>query len=180
VPETLRQGVELGANWRWGRLSAFVNYSYTDATYQFTGVLSSTNNPHANAAGNVTVHPGDKIPGITNQELKVGADYEVLPKWTVGGDLEYFGSQNVVGDDSNQNARVTPYMLVNVRSTYRVTDNIQVFGKINNLFDRRYASFATYFDTGGVGQPITNNLVDPRSITLGEPISFFGGVKVSF
>ncbi len=37
VPETLRQGIELGANWRWGRLSAFANYSYTDATYQFTG-----------------------------------------------------------------------------------------------------------------------------------------------
>ncbi len=180
VPETLRQGVELSANWRWGRLSAFANYSYTDATYQFTGALSSVNNPHANAAGNIIVHPGDKIPGIPNQELKVGADYELLPNWTVGGDMEYFGSQNVIGDDSNQNARVTPYMLVNIRSAYQVTENIQVFGKINNLLDRRYASVATYFETDGVGQPITDNLRDPRSVTLGEPVSFFGGVKVSF
>ncbi len=103
-----------------------------------------------------------------------------MPNWTVGGDLEYFGSQNVVGDDSNQNARITPYTLVNIRSAYQVSDNIQIFGKINNLFDRRYASFGTYFETDGVGQPITDNLVDPRSITIGEPISFFGGVKVTF
>lgn len=180
VPETLRQGAELGVNWRRGPLTAYANYSYVDAIYQFTGVLASPNNPHANAAGNITVRPGDRLPGIPSHQVKVGLDYAVTPDWSVGGDLEYFGSQNLVGDDANQNARLTPYLLVNVRSTYQLTETIQLFGKINNLFDRRYASYGGYFDTAGVGQPVTNHLTDPRTITLGQPISFFGGVKVAF
>jgi len=179
-PDTLRQGVELGGTWHWGRLTAYANYSYVDATYQFTGVLSSANNPRANAAGNITVHPGDTIPGIPNHQFKIGADYEITPAWSAGGDVEYIGGQNLVGDDSNQNARLTPYFLTNIRSSYQINDTIQIFGRINNLFDRRYASFGTYFETEGVGQPITDNLTDPRSITLGQPISFFGGVKLTF
>jgi iron complex outermembrane receptor protein len=180
VPETLRQGVELGANYHWGSLTAYANYSYIDATYQFTGDLSSANNPRANNAGNILVHPGDRIPGIPNHQVKIGADYQVTSAWSIGGDVEYYGSQNLVGDDSNQNARLTPYFLANIRSSYQVSENIQIFTRINNLFDRRYASFGTYFQTDGVGQPITDNLTDPRSITLGQPISAFGGVKIKF
>ncbi len=180
VPETLRQGIELGGTWRWNALTAYANYSYVDATYQFTGVLSSANNPRANAAGTITVHPGDRIPGIPNHQLKIGADYQITPAWSAGGDVEYVGSQNLVGDDSNQNARLTPYFLANIRGSYQIADNVQIFGRISNLLDRRYASFGTYFDTGGVGQPITDKLTDPRSITLGQPRSFFGGVKITF
>jgi len=180
VPETLRQGVELNGTWRWGRLTAYANYSYVDATYQFTGVLSSANNPRANAAGNIIVHPGDMIPGIPNHQLKIGADYDITPAWSVGGDAVYVGGQNLVGDDSNQNARLTPYFLANIRASYQISDTIQLFGRITNLFDRRYASYGTYFDTDGVGQPITDNLTDPRTITLGQPRSFFGGVKLAF
>jgi len=88
--------------------------------------------------------------------------------------------QNLVGDDSNQNARLTPYFLANIRASYQISDTIQLFGRITNLFDRRYASYGTYFDTDGVGQPITDNLTDPRTITLGQPRSFFGGVKLAF
>ncbi len=155
-------------------------FSYVDGPSQFTWVLSPANNPRANAAGNLTVHTGDKIPGIPSHQFKIGADYQVTAAWSAGGDVEYIGSQNLVGDDSNQNARLTPYFLANIRSSYQIGDNIQIFGRITNLFDRRYASFGTYFDTGGVGQPITDNLTDPRSITLGQPRSFFGGVKLTF
>jgi iron complex outermembrane receptor protein len=180
VPETLRQGAEVGGAWHWGQLTAYANYSYVDATYRFNGTLSSANNPHANGAGNIRVHSGDMIPGIPNHQFKIGADYQVTPAWSVGGDAEYVGGQNLVGDDSNQNPRLTPYFLANIRGAYQIDDNVQIFGRISNLFDRRYASFGTYFETSGVGQPITDNLNDPRSITLGQPRSFFGGVKLTF
>jgi iron complex outermembrane receptor protein len=178
VPETRRQGIELGAEYAWGALTAFANYSFVDATYRFNGTLASPNSPAADDAGNIAVHTGNQIPGIPRHQIKVGADYDVTPSWSVGGDVEYYGSQFLVGDDSNQNARLTPYTTVNIRTSYWITENIQLFGHIDNLLDRSYASYGTYFDTGGVGQPITDNLTDARSLTVGQPRSFFGGVKI--
>ncbi|MDB5394340.1 MAG: TonB-dependent receptor [Rhodospirillales bacterium] len=180
VPATRRQGLEIGGNYVLGSLTAFANYSFVDATYRFNGVLASPNSPAADGAGNITVHSGNRLPAIPRHQVKVGADYAVTPDWTIGGDVEYFGSQYLVGDGSNQNARLTPYVVANVRSSYQLTDDIQIFGHIDNLLDRRYASYGTYFETAGVGQPITSNLSDPRSLTLGRPRSFAGGIKVKF
>ncbi len=180
VPMTRRQGLELDANYRWGSWNAFANYSFVDATYRFEGLLASPNSPSADTNGNISVHPSDRIPGIPRHQIKAGLDYAVTPAWSIGGDVEYFGSQYLVGDDSNQNAKLTPYWVANIRSSYQITESIQIFGHINNLFDRRYASFGTYFDTGGVGQPITDNLTDARTLTLAQPISVAGGIKIKF
>ena len=55
VPSTLRQGVEAEATFHYGSLSAYVNYAFVDATYQFAAALSSPNNPFAHADGNIFV-----------------------------------------------------------------------------------------------------------------------------
>jgi iron complex outermembrane receptor protein len=180
VPATRRQGLEIGGNYAWGALTAFASYSFVDATYRFDGLLASPNNPAADGNGNIAVRSGDRLPAIPRHQIKIGADYEVTPAWSVGGDVEYFGSQYVVGDNSNQNARLTPFLVANIRTSYQLTDSIQIFGHINNLLDRRYGSYGSYFDTGGVGQPITDNLSDARTLTLGRPRSFAGGMKVKF
>ncbi|MGH6793815.1 MAG: TonB-dependent receptor, partial [Methylocella sp.] len=54
VPSTLRQGIEAEADFHYGNLSAYVNYAFVDATYQFSGPLASPNNPF-NVDGNVFV-----------------------------------------------------------------------------------------------------------------------------
>jgi iron complex outermembrane receptor protein len=180
VPATRRQGLEIGADYVWDALTGFANYSFVDATYRFDGALASPNNPAADGAGNIAVHSGNRLPAIPRHQIKVGADYQVTPQWIVGGDVEYFGSQYLVGDGSNANAKLTPYVVANIRTSYQLTDTIEIFGHINNLLDRRYASYGTYFDTVGVGQPITDRLSDPRTLTIGQPRSFAGGMKVKF
>ena len=99
----------------------------------------------------------------------------LAPEVNVGGLL---AQPTNIGRFTDDKFAVVPELGVTLG--YQVTDNIQVFGKINNLFDRRYASYCAYFETEGVGQPITDNLHDPRSITIGQPISVFGGVKITF
>jgi iron complex outermembrane receptor protein len=180
VPATRRQGLEIGGDYVWGALTAFANYSFVGATYRFDGILASPNSPAADGAGNIAVHSGNRLPAIPRHQIKVGADYQVTPQWIVGGDVEYFGSQYLVGDDSNTNAKLTPYVVANIRTSYQLTDTIEIFGHINNLLDRRYASYGTYFDTAGVGQPITDHLSDARTLTIGQPRSFAGGMKVKF
>ena len=72
VAATRRQGLEAGAEYRNAQWLLYANYSYTDATYQFSGLLASPNNPLADDNGNVIVMPGDRIPGIPQHQFKAG------------------------------------------------------------------------------------------------------------
>ncbi len=73
VPGTRRQGVEAGIQYRATQWRAYAGYSLTDATYRFAGDLPSPNNPMADAAGNVHVVPGDRIPGIPLNQASSGS-----------------------------------------------------------------------------------------------------------
>jgi iron complex outermembrane receptor protein len=183
VPATLRQGVEAGANLSMGAFSAYINYAYLDATYQFAGTLSSPFNPFADANGNIFVRPGDHIPNNPRQQLKVGGDYAFTPEFKAGFDVLVVGSQYYVGDNSNQNPQLPLYWVANLHASYQITNNVQVFGLVNNLFNNHYATYGTFFDQTTDGQFAGNPVdfvKDPRTITPAQPIAFYGGVKVTF
>ena len=55
VPATRRQGLETGVNYQTERYLVYANYAMVDATYQFTGLLASPNNPSAERQRR---HPG--------------------------------------------------------------------------------------------------------------------------
>lgn len=182
VPSTLRQGVEAGANFRYGDLLAYVNYAFIDATYQFSGTLASPNNPFANEDGNIFVMPGDHIPGIPRHQVKFGGDYAFTPKFKLGGDVLIAGAQYFIGDDANQNQKLPLYWFANLHASYQVNDQVQFFGLINNIFNSRNATYGTFFDTGTDAQlatPIPFTF-DPRMVTPLPPVSFYGGVKMTF
>jgi iron complex outermembrane receptor protein len=181
VPATLRQGVEAKAGFHYGNLSAYVNYAFVDATYQFAGPLASPNNPF-NVGGIVFVTPGDHIPGIPRHQVKFGGDVMVTPKFKLGADVLIAGAQYFVGDDSNQNPKLPLYWVANLHASYQLDEHVQFFGLINNIFNNRNATYGTFFDTGTDAQlaspiPFAN---DPRTVTPLQPISFYGGVKVTF
>lgn len=181
VPKTRRQGVETGVQFQSSRWLAYVSYSFLDATYQFTGTLPSPNNPLADEDGNVHVTAGKRIPGLPQHQGKLGLDYRVTPAWKVGGDISVVGSQYFVGDDANQNAKLPGYWLANLRTSYKLTRNVEVFALVNNLFDKRYALFGTFFDPQGVANAgLSISLTDPRTEVLGQPRSFYGGLRVTF
>ncbi len=181
VPGTLRQGVEASLEYHSGDLMAYVNYAFVDATYRFTGELASPNNPFADANGNVLVTPGDHIPGIPRQTAKLGLEYSFTPKFKAGADVLIVGSQYFIGDNSNVNPQLPLYWTANIHASYQVTENIQIFGLVNNLFNNRNATFGAFFDTGTNAQ-IANGLplTDPRTLTPLQPVSLYGGVKVTF
>jgi len=182
VPGTLRQGVELGVQFQTGDWLAYLNYGYVDATYRFTGTLASPNNPYADENGDITVHPGNHIPGIPRHLLKMGADYRVTPKLKIGGDVLIVGPQYYIGDESNQNPQLPMYWTLNLHASYDVNDHIQFFGLINNATNNHYATYGTFYQTDtnaqlATGIPFTN---DPRTITAAQPLSLYAGVKVTF
>ena len=173
VPSTLRQGVEAEATFSYGHLSAYVNYAFVDATYQFSGTLASPNNPFANADGNVFVRPGDHIPGIPRHQVKFGGDYAFTPKFKVGADVIVVGAQYFVGDFANQNPQLPLYWVANLHASYQMDEHVQFFGLINNLFNNRNATYGTFFDTGTDAQFAGTRSISPPMRAWSRPSADF-------
>ena len=183
--ETRRQGVEAGLMYDRGPWNFYANYAYIDARYEFDAKFSSPNNPQANANGNIFVHPGNVIPGIPSQLGKLGLEYHITPRLIVGGDTILVGQQYYVGDDSNLNPRLPFYNVLNFHTSYQITDTVQVFGIANNVYNRKYATYGTFYDTTTDARAVSptlqaNNGGNAQSVTVAQPLSFYGGVKVNF
>jgi iron complex outermembrane receptor protein len=171
---TLRQGVEANASYKQDRWNIYANYTYVDATFRNYLTLASPFNPFADANGNISVAPGDHLTGIPNFRFKFGAEYRITDPWKFGADLNVIGSQYLVGDESNQLPTVPAYWVVNLHSSYKLSDQIELFGLVRNLFDQHYYVSGTLFDVTSF--PYLN-LTDPRTFLPGIPFAFYGGVR---
>ncbi|HUI34369.1 MAG TPA: TonB-dependent receptor [Stellaceae bacterium] len=183
IGATRRQGIETGLAYKDDVWSAFVNYSLVDATFQSALTLASPNNPFADANGDIQVRPGDRLPGIPMHQLKAGADYHIKPNWIVGAALTYFSGQFLRGDESNQNPTLSGYAVVNLHTSYKITDHFELFANIRNLLNARYASFGQFGDPTEIGAPgvPTNGVgVDNRFLAPGAPIAVYGGMRMRF
>ena len=111
-----------------------------------------------------------------------GSDYFVTDAWKVGGDALFVSSQYFVGDESNQAPKLPSYTVFNLHSSYQINKIFQIYGRVDNVFDNRYAIYGTFFDTDAVpnfangGAPFT----DPRSVSPARPRAFYAGLKATF
>ncbi len=182
-----RQGVETNLTYKSEKWSVYGTYDLVDATFRSSLTLPSPNNPLADANGNISVVAGDRLPGIPRHQFKVGGNYRLTPKWTLGGVVIGDSDQYLRGDEANQNPTLPGYVVANLHSTYAVTRNLDAFANVQNLFDAHYATFAQFGDPTGIGAPgipadaVTNGPgVDNRFVGPAAPISVFGGVHVRF
>ena len=187
IGSTRREGIEAGFNYQTDKWSAYFNYSYVDATFQSAIQLPSPSNPFQDADGNIEVRPGDRLPGIPKNRVKVGVDYAVTPQWKLGASMIIVSNEYYFGDESNQNKPLPGYHVVNLHASYQVARNIQVFGSIDNVFNAKYATYGIYSDPTGVGTPgvpvdgVTNGPgVDNRFFSPAAPTAVYGGVCITF
>jgi iron complex outermembrane receptor protein len=176
---TLRQGVEASLRYRDERLTAYVNYTLTDPTFRSTIILGAPDNPLARAidSASIQVTPGANLTLISRHRLKAGFDYFLTPQWKVGADVVYASGPFMRGDEINRFGTLSPFALVNLRSSYQVTKNFEVYGLIENVANTRARRFGAFFETTSIPfLPFT----DPRLVSIGPPIGFYGGAKVSF
>jgi iron complex outermembrane receptor protein len=187
IGSTRRQGFEAALNYQGQQWSAYLQYSYIDATFRSPLLLNSPSNPFQDANGNIQVLPGDKLPLIPESRLKLGGDYFLLPTWSVGGSFILVTGSFYRGDESNQNPQLPGYHVVSLRSSYHIAKQVEVFATVQNLLSERYSTYGLYGDPAGVGAPgVPPNAaangpgVDNRFQSPGMPRSYFGGVRISF
>ncbi|MDX2259244.1 MAG: TonB-dependent receptor [Hyphomicrobiaceae bacterium] len=188
--DTLRQGIEAKLTYDNQWLSLYAGYSYVHATYETALEYQSPAHPLGRPCSGdpevtcIDVAPGDRLPNVPDHRFKAGVEYRVLPQWMIGADVIANSGVYHLGDDANLLPKVGGYARVDLKTTYDVTENVQIYGLLNNVFDSRYGVFGTLFEneeapTDPVGIPgFTYD--NPRSIVPGQPISAYGGVKVRF
>ncbi len=109
--------------------------------------------------------PGDRLPGIPANMVKLGADYQATADWTVSLAARYADGQYLRGDESNLNPKTRPYVVLDLASRYRVTDNIELFGEIDNLLDQKYETFGAFSPTADVPIAEVPGATNPRSLS---------------
>lgn len=181
VGKTQRQGAEAGLSGLFfdDRLRWAANYTFIDATYQ--AYFGSPNGAHPNAVDGVTqVRPGNKIPSIPAHQAKFAIDYDLIPAWTLGFDMNYNSSQYLRGDESNALAKIPAFVIFNLRSEYRFNQHVALFGRVNNLFDREYANFGALGETGNVlnGLGLEEN-EHARFVGVGAPRAAWIGLRLT-
>ena len=144
IGNTLRQGIELALSQKWDNWGLSVRYGYLDATYQSPFQVNSAANSSA-TDGVIQVRPGNRIPGIPQHTLRFRFDHDITPQWTMGASVLLSSGVYARGDENNQDigGQVPGYTVVNLDSRYKASKQVELFGRINNLFDQTYANFAT-------------------------------------
>ena len=175
VGDTQRQGIETSVNYKKGPVTVHASYAYIDATFR-TAIALASNSPSQDANGLIYVTPGDQIPMIPRHRAKLGVDWDISSKAKIGADLLFTGAQRYAGDASNQQPLLPAYFTVSLNGSYKITDTIELYGRIDNLFDRRYYTYGTFLNTNS----IFNAFSDARSVTPAQPLSVYAGVRVTF
>ena len=182
VGKTRRQGVELTAGKRFGPVNVVARYSFIDATFVTPFTENSPNNSSADANGDIVVPAGARIPGIPRQTLRLRLEAEPTEKWQLGANLVFSGSSRARGDENNldANGKVAGYGVLNIDTEHELGKGFELFARINNVTDRKYANF------GILGQnafPNPARTFDPANGTsetflgLGAPRGVWVGLR---
>lgn len=143
IGRTRRQGVEFSAETTISRWTLAASASYVAATFQSPFTVFSPNNSSANAAGDIRVSPGDRIPGIPAGTLKLRAQFALTERATLGASVLGFSRQYARGDENNQDANgpVPAYAVVNLEAQWEIAPGLQVFANVANILNKRYSTF---------------------------------------
>jgi iron complex outermembrane receptor protein len=170
IARTRRQGVEAGLSGEWKRLRYFASYAYTEATYETTTALASVTE-----AEGVHVRPGDRIPGIPQHSLKVGAEVAVLSNLWLGADVIATSGSVLRGDEANRQGKLDGYAILNLHARYEPIKHVELWARIDNVTDAEYETAGT-LNFNAFADPIAVE----RFVAPGAPIAGFAGVRVRF
>jgi len=209
--KTMRQGLEFGLNGRQRSLDWRINYSYLHATFQSAACLLAQNNSSRGTAAECTVNgqddeirvsQGDRLPGLPSHSLKLALSWKAADWLRLGSDVQAFSGQYAHGNENNQHqsgttsdafgnprtfdgaGRIAGYAILNLHAEANLGAGWQLFGKLNNVFDKHYATAAAFaenpFAAGGSFQADSGTWRRETFIAPGAPRAAWVGVRYVF
>lgn len=181
VDRTRRSGIEGSLSGELGSLDWFTAYSYVSATFEDDFQALSPNHDFADDEGKITVHAGDRIPGIPAHQFKFGAEYAVDERLILSFDTIANSGQRLRGDESNQLDEIDGYTLVNLGARYRVNGKLLVYAEVHNLFNSEFETFGLLGEEPSeVEVPLIEDFEIPFFLGAAPPRAGFLGLRYRF
>jgi len=169
IGSTRREGVELGLRGHFKPVEAFLNYTFTRATFQDHVELATPLPP-----GTESVRPGDSLALVPQHRINGGLAYRPWPWLTLAVDARYVGAQFLRGDEVNRQRALSAYWVANAGATVTMR-GVEAFVRVNNVLDERHETFGTFATNGREpGSPVQ------RFLTPAPPLSVLAGVQYAF
>ena len=106
VGRTQRQGFDIGLAGQQDKLRWNTSYSFIRATFdndmEFASPANSSSTEIGDVEGVISVKKGDYLPSIPKHQVKLRAQYQVTPDWSVGTNLIGFTQQYIWGNENNR------------------------------------------------------------------------------
>jgi iron complex outermembrane receptor protein len=163
LDKTRREGVELSVTssvWS-DRMTWYVNYAYTRATFQSNAQIFSTRSSSefegSPLFGANTVSPGDRMPLVPLNQVKGGFSARLPRGFRAGLDARWIGSQYLRGDEGNEEEQLDPYFVLGARAgySYQAWDFSAVVTNVLNNHDPIFGTFNANERTGELERFLT-------------------------
>lgn len=179
--DTQRTGMDIEVSGQVARLGWYASYGFVHATFESFLQLPGDEdvNNAATKDGFLTVKPGDRMPGIPQHSVKVGILQGLTQKWDLAAETILGSSRFFLGDEGNDQPPLDGYGIVNARTTYRISDAIEFFARVDNVFDLGYETFGVLAELEVPIREVPNASI-PRFVGPGAPRSAFTGIRVRF
>jgi iron complex outermembrane receptor protein len=115
-----------------------------------------------------TSYEGNEFAKSPEYTLTLGASWNVTERLSIGGQLRHI--DGYFSDVQNTAAyEVDSYTLTDLQASYGMSDGIELYGYVNNIFDQRVPTFMQFNRTGGGTEA---SLTTPRLIGIGIRATF--------
>ena len=165
--KTERDGFELNLKGKFGRHSIRAGYSRLNATFESSATVVNTSNSSSDRTpgrlDEFQINPGDVIPGLPKHSFRLGWNMDVTDSLAFGFSMVAQSYVFARGNENNESeaggtdltgngqipdlgkryvgkGRTSGFAVFNFNASYRIDRNLSMFAKVDNIFDRRYAT----------------------------------------
>jgi len=163
VGDMRSRGIELAVNTKVNDAFSY-NIAYT---YLMAKLKDYSVNPNDGGAPEIELD-GNTVPRTSKHTLNIGLDWNVTQKFVLSPEIT--AKSSYYADEANL-YKQSGYAVVNLRTKYKITDNLELFGKITNLFNKNYYQF--------VNVSYGSDMND-ATIRVAPPRAFYAGLRYKF
>ena len=186
IDKTQYMGLDINVSKSWQDWYLSTTYSYLKATYESSAELPAADYDDGTGtvvAREMDITPGTRMAGIPLHKLKMHLDWSATEKWKLGTSMIVSSSivtqgneDGYITDGVSGDAKVNGYALFNLNATYKVQKGFEIFGKINNVFNKSYETYAMM---------AANNLYSDEQtlskfVAPGAPRTYMAGLRYKF